>query len=82
VQSDEAETSRRNDARIGQPGGPASAGDLREWMAEEVPFVAGQRSWERADLVVCGTPEARLDDAGQILVAPRPPQGHTGGPAA
>lgn len=38
------------------------------WMAEEIPFNAAQRSWERADIVVCGTPEIPYDPATQIVV--------------
>jgi hypothetical protein len=26
------------------------------WMTEEIPFNTAQRTWERADLIVCGTP--------------------------
>jgi hypothetical protein len=48
VQADEPETERRNLARVGQPG-------CRDWMAEEVPFLADQRPRERADLIACGT---------------------------
>ena len=56
VQSDERETERRNLARVGQPDGPPAEQDHREWMAEEIPFQASQRPWERADLIICGTP--------------------------
>lgn len=31
-----------------------------EWMAQELPFQAAQRPWERADLVVAGTPTIAL----------------------
>jgi RimJ/RimL family protein N-acetyltransferase len=41
-------------------------------MAEEVPFLADQRPWERADLVVCGTPRTAFDPATELLVAPPP----------
>ena len=72
VQSDERETAARSRARIGTPGGPASADDLAAWMAEEEPFVDGQRTWERAGLIVCGTPPAGFDAAGSILVSDGP----------
>jgi hypothetical protein len=41
-------------------------------MAEEIPFVAGQRPWERADLTVCGTPQISFDPATELVVAPSP----------
>jgi hypothetical protein len=72
VQSDEHEAERRSLARIGQPGGPATEGHLRAWMAEEIPFNADQRTWERADLVACGTPYIRCDPRTEIVVAPAP----------
>ena len=72
VQADESETERRNLARVGQPGGSATAADYRAWMAEEVPFLADQRPWERVDLVVCGTPRIACDPATELLVAPPP----------
>jgi len=72
VQADESETERRNLARVGQPDGSATAADHRSWMAEEVPFLADQRPWERADLVVCGTPRTAFDPATELLVAPPP----------
>jgi hypothetical protein len=39
------------------------------WMAEEVPFNTAQRTWERADLIVCGTPEIAFDPVTEIVVA-------------
>jgi hypothetical protein len=39
-------------------------------MAEEVPFLAGQRPWERANLIVCSTPEIPFDPITEIVVAP------------
>jgi hypothetical protein len=70
VQSDERDTERRNLARVGQPGESPTVWHHREWMAEEVPFIAAQRTWERADLVVSGTPEIVGDPLIDIVVAP------------
>jgi hypothetical protein len=70
VQADERETGRRNLARVGQPGGPATVQHLRDWMAEEIPFLAGQRSWEYAGLIACGTPQIPYDPGTEIVVAP------------
>ena len=70
VQSDEREAERRNLARVGQPGGLPTEQDHREWMAEEIPFQAGQRPWERADLIVCGTPQIPFDPATELVIAP------------
>jgi hypothetical protein len=69
VQADETETERRNLARVGQPGGSATVQDYRDWMAEEVPFLAGQRPWERVDLVICGSPQIAFDPATELVVA-------------
>jgi len=70
VQADEREAERRSRARVGQPGGPRTVGDHREWMAEEEPFLAGERPWERADMLVAGTPEIPFDRATELVVAP------------
>ncbi len=70
VQADETETERRNLARVGHPGGSATVPDHRDWMAEEVPFLADQRPWERVDLIVCGTPRIAFDPETELLVAP------------
>lgn len=55
VQSDYAEATRRGIERDG--GTNEDAAFWREWAAEENPFLAADRPWERADVVVCGTPE-------------------------
>jgi hypothetical protein len=69
VQSDERETERRNLARVGQPEGPPTEQDLRDWMAEEISFQADQRPWERADLIICGTPPIPFDPATEVVIA-------------
>ena len=74
VQSDREEAGRRSLARVGRPGGPRTVQDLREWMAEEEPFLAGQRPWERADLVAAGTPQIPFDPRTELVVA-QPPLG-------
>jgi hypothetical protein len=72
VQSDQREAERRSSARAGRPGGPRTVRDLREWMAEEEPFLAGQKPWERADLVVAGAPQICFDPVTELVVAPPP----------
>jgi hypothetical protein len=70
VQSDERETERRNLARIGQPGDSPTVKHMRDWMAEEMPFLADQRPWENAGLIVCGTPQIPYAPATEVVVAP------------
>jgi hypothetical protein len=41
-------------------------------MAEEIPFNAAQRVWERADVIVCGTPEIPCDPSTEVVLAPPP----------
>lgn len=59
VQADEVEARRRGIARdvaSGANGDEAEAiAFWDEWMAHEIPFLAADRPWERADLVVAGT---------------------------
>ena len=77
VQSDEREAARRAWARaahadaIDGANRPAdgSPPDDAAWMAEEIPFNTAQRTWERADLIVCGTPEIPFDPATEIVGA-------------
>jgi hypothetical protein len=74
VQSDEREAERRALTRIGKPNESPTLQDHREWMAEEMPFNATQRTWERADVIVCGTPEIPCDPVTDIVVAPPLPR--------
>ena len=67
VQSDETEAERRGIARDG--GDAAAAGFWHEWMAEELPFLAAQRPWERATVVVDGTPRLSHDRATHMVLA-------------
>jgi hypothetical protein len=71
VQADMRESERRGVDRDG-----AGRSDPQEfwdrWQAEEMPFLARDRPWDRADLVVCGTPEltgARVEGSTELLVA-------------
>ena len=70
VQADQREADRRNLVRVGQPGGSPTVQHLSAWMAEEVPFLADQRPWERACLIACGTPSIPFDPDTELLVAP------------
>jgi hypothetical protein len=77
VQSDERQAERRRLARDRDPdaldlankplgGAPV---DHAGWMAEEIPFNAAQRTWERADVIVCGTPQIPCDPGTGVVVA-------------
>jgi hypothetical protein len=69
VQSDAAEARRRGVERDGADCAAEEFWD--EWDREEVPFFAADRPWERADLVLCGTPRlaaAPHDPAFEVLV--------------
>jgi hypothetical protein len=78
VQTDEREAGRRSVTRVANPpaadltnmavdGAPF---DEKGWMAGEIPFNASQRTWERADIIVCGTPEIPYDPGSEIVIAP------------
>ena len=59
VQSDAPEAYRRGierDVVLGRDRDEAVA-FWDEWMAHEGPFLAADRPWERADVVLCSTPE-------------------------
>ncbi len=70
VQADQQEAEWRSLARVGQPGEARTVGDHRGWMTEEDPFLTGQRPWERADLLVAGTPQIPFDRTSELVVAP------------
>jgi pantothenate kinase len=53
VQTDAAELHRRNAVRVAA--GEISQEDHAAWMAEEEPFLAAQRTWERANLILHGS---------------------------
>jgi hypothetical protein len=80
VQADEREAERRRLIRERSPdaldmANKAASGmpfDNAGWMAEEIPFNADQRAWERADTIVCGTPEIPYDPSTEVVVAPPP----------
>jgi hypothetical protein len=85
VQADEREAGRRVVARAADPPAADLANEAADgspfdedgWMAEEIPFNAAQRTWERADVVVCGTPEIPCDPSTEIVIAgpqPDPPE--------
>ena len=89
VQADEREAARRTAVRAAH----RPAADLANrpvdgapfdddgWMAEEIPFNTAQRTWERADIIVCGTPEIPYDPSTEIVIAPPPVTSpHRGGP--
>ena len=68
VQSDLEEAERRGIARDGDT---KEARDFwREWEAQEVDFLQRQRPWERAAVIVHGTPTQPYDQSSEILVAP------------
>lgn len=70
VQSDLVEAERRGIARDG--GTAEVTAFWHEWMAEELPFQAAQRPWERAAAVVSGTPHLPHDPATEVVVADGP----------
>jgi hypothetical protein len=67
VQADAAVLERRNQARIAA--GEITDADYRAWMAEEDPFLLADRAWERATVILAGTPELRHDPQTEVFVA-------------
>lgn len=61
VQADDSEANRRGIARDAltpeHAGEAAATAFWREWLAQERPFLARDRPWDRADIILCGTPE-------------------------
>lgn len=58
VQTDAASRDEREAARIAA--GTTDADLSREWLAAEETFLAGQRPWERVDVVVVGDPRSAV----------------------
>jgi hypothetical protein len=77
VQTDEREIGRRSVARaenrpaadLANQAHDGAPFDEDGWLAEEIPFNTAQRTWERAGLVVCGSPEIPYDPGTQIVIA-------------
>lgn len=67
VQSDRVEARRRG---IERDGGPGHEPFWDDWEAEEVPFLAADRPWERADLVALGTPGTPYGPGGLAVADP------------
>ena len=70
MQSDRVVRDRREAARIAAGETDAEVSERR--LREEIPFVADQRPWERAHLVVSGTPGEPHDPGTHAVVADRP----------
>ncbi len=66
VQADMAEAERRGIERDG--GDDAAASFWHLWMAEELPFMAQQRPWTRANVIVAGTPRVPHDPANEVVI--------------
>lgn len=67
VQSDVVEAERRGIERDG--GDPAAVSFWDLWMAEELPFMARERPWTRANVIVAGTPRVSHDPATEVVIA-------------
>lgn len=65
VQSDMAQARARGIARDGDAAIPF----WDEWMTAELSFLTEQKPWERADFIVCGTPDLDHDPASEVVVS-------------
>ena len=73
VQSDFGEARRRGIDRDMRTRGLDEGVALREWYeweAEEVPFLLGDRPWERADVIAASAPVLAHDPATEVPLAP------------
>lgn len=66
VQADMTEAEQRNAQRIAA--GEVTPTVFRQWMAE-LEFLAAERPWDRADLLVAGTPPIADDAQTDLVVA-------------
>ena len=69
VQTDPDEAARRDAARVAA--GETTPSNYAAWMAEEGPFVAAQRAWERAFVTVCGSPALPHDPHADVVIGTR-----------
>jgi hypothetical protein len=64
-----ADPVRARERGIARDGGTAAdVAFWEEWDARERPFLAAERPWERADLVVRGTPTVPHDPATEVVL--------------
>jgi hypothetical protein len=66
LQSDLDLTEERNAVRVAA--GETDQAGYDAWMSEEVPFQAEERTWERADVVVAGTPTSAHDPEAEVVI--------------
>ena len=69
VQSDEVKSKTRGLVRDG--GSAEAEAFWDEWMAEELPFFAQDRPWERANMVASGMPVLDHDPSSQLVDSAR-----------
>ncbi len=70
IEADLAEAERRCLTRDGDT--PEHRAFWDEWMAEEIPFFADHRPWERADVILHGTSGIPHDPARELVVRRHP----------
>jgi hypothetical protein len=67
VHSDASEAMRR---MLVRDGSDTLARDRHDaWMTEEIPFLATDRPWERATIIVAGTTDITYDPIGEVVMA-------------
>ena len=69
VHADGVDLEHREAVRVAQ--GEVNKSNQDQWQLEEVPFLADQRPWERATLIVAGTPNVPHDPETEIIVSDR-----------
>jgi hypothetical protein len=69
VETDEPERLRRDDERVAA--GEISRQDYDGWMALENPFLAADRPWSRADVIVAGHSPLPHDPTTHVVIARR-----------
>ena len=67
MQGDLDEQERRLVARDGDS--PAQRQHIARWLAEELPLMLREQPWEKATIIVAGTPELDHDPDAEIVVA-------------
>jgi hypothetical protein len=67
VQSDFGEAERRAALRHG--GDAAAMEQTRDWMIQELPFLAADRPWERTTIIVAGSSDITHDSVGEVVIA-------------